>query len=523
MPVALDAPKIHGKAVLLDVYPRGCEAMAEPIKPTEKPNFATGGAAVYATPPAGIQDSGWSGPPQKPPFEWFNWLHRFTAEWIAWFEAKIDLVLGGQADESVMMAVDGSVEISRTNVAIGNYEPVPTYPLGYQILHTISSPDLDNGRVVVIHPALPLGGGVLEVESNEYFNSAGSIILKGKRNAILSSSEDYLILQKIGGRWFEVGRNIRRQGYDIAQGWTMPPRLARIFGEGKNKYSDNIQPTGVALNGVANQMVFDGSRMWFNDPSGTRVWYILPGRNDLVPGPDLGSAVGGLHFDGVNLWASLFNADVVAKLAVSDAGVTQVGSLSTLDDPGRCDTEFREDGSRFLWVPAKGGNAVQVFNAETGSPVTNIGSSTGPTAVLFDGVNIWVTRGGSDDLQKINPLTYAQTAVISVGVFPVAMDFDGVYLYVANNTGCSISVVDPVANLVVDTLSLGSDEPSAILWDGRFIWAACSGTDKLYRIDPITRVASAHASLLTGQIALGFDGRMLWVVYDGDKVGRVVY
>jgi hypothetical protein len=57
-------------------------------KPAERPNFATGGSALIETPTVGKQEIGWVG--EKPPLQWFNWLHKWTYEWLRYLELVTD-------------------------------------------------------------------------------------------------------------------------------------------------------------------------------------------------------------------------------------------------------------------------------------------------------------------------------------------------------------------------------------------------------------------------------------------------
>ena len=64
-------------------------------KPTVFPRFAsvdllngTGGAPNVVEPSSGKKDSGWN-EGERPPRETFNWLHRFTNDWIEYFDQEI--------------------------------------------------------------------------------------------------------------------------------------------------------------------------------------------------------------------------------------------------------------------------------------------------------------------------------------------------------------------------------------------------------------------------------------------------
>lgn len=70
-------------------------------KPAEKPEWASGGGADVLTPTIGKQAIGWIS--EKPPYQWFNWLSKFTYLWINYFENVTDRV-GAEFD-----AVVGSI------------------------------------------------------------------------------------------------------------------------------------------------------------------------------------------------------------------------------------------------------------------------------------------------------------------------------------------------------------------------------------------------------------------------------
>lgn len=59
-------------------------------KPVERPEWATDGGADVMTPSGAKQVLGWIS--EKPPFQWFNWLHKWTYLWLIYFENVADRV-----------------------------------------------------------------------------------------------------------------------------------------------------------------------------------------------------------------------------------------------------------------------------------------------------------------------------------------------------------------------------------------------------------------------------------------------
>ena len=55
-------------------------------KPT-KPRWADGDASYVIEPAAGKKTTGWLST-EKPPFQYMNWVHKMTHDWIVWFESN---------------------------------------------------------------------------------------------------------------------------------------------------------------------------------------------------------------------------------------------------------------------------------------------------------------------------------------------------------------------------------------------------------------------------------------------------
>lgn len=56
--------------------------------PATLPRWASGAGADVVEPAEGKKDIGWSGPPEKPPHETFNWLGETTYDWLAELEKR---------------------------------------------------------------------------------------------------------------------------------------------------------------------------------------------------------------------------------------------------------------------------------------------------------------------------------------------------------------------------------------------------------------------------------------------------
>lgn len=65
--------------------------MAVTSKPSDKPEWATGGDAQVIAPSGAKQLVGWIS--EKPPYQFFNWWMKFAYLWIDYFENRTDALL----------------------------------------------------------------------------------------------------------------------------------------------------------------------------------------------------------------------------------------------------------------------------------------------------------------------------------------------------------------------------------------------------------------------------------------------
>lgn len=157
-----------------------------------------------------------------------------------------------------------------------------------------------------------------------------------------------------------------------------------------------------------------------------------------------------------------------------------------------------------------------------------------PRDLVFDGTHLWVANRGSNDLSRIDPVTGDGVLVTLPGGVegPESITFDGARIWVgAYGTESGppfpgkVVSVDP-GTLATEVFDLGTlTAPSALAFDGTYLWAATGFTDSLSRIDPTTGTVDPPlnpSSELDGPSALVYDGTYLWVAnQDGDTVVRV--
>lgn len=88
---------IAGPALAATPIPTNTPTVTLAPTPEITPDFATGPACTWApTPSAAKRGMGWSAS-EKPPFQYFNWLHRGTMQNLSWMDNRLSL-LKGQVD-----------------------------------------------------------------------------------------------------------------------------------------------------------------------------------------------------------------------------------------------------------------------------------------------------------------------------------------------------------------------------------------------------------------------------------------
>lgn len=75
-------------------------------KPSEKPEWASGGSAEISTPPTPNKGQGWTN--SKPPHQWFNWLAFWTWTWINYFESTTDTNITNIASNATAIAANAT-------------------------------------------------------------------------------------------------------------------------------------------------------------------------------------------------------------------------------------------------------------------------------------------------------------------------------------------------------------------------------------------------------------------------------
>jgi DNA-binding beta-propeller fold protein YncE len=278
-------------------------------------------------------------------------------------------------------------------------------------------------------------------------------------------------------------------------------------------------------------MAFDGSHIWlaclgpkeileFNASDGALVRMVGP----LAVPPYL------LAYDGANIWATNYSAGTVIEVNASTGAVS--GPFTVGLEP----SGIVFDGKQ-IWVTNAGNNSISsVSISPTAGTVTNYpafpaADCATPQGIAFDGTNLWVACHDLNTILQVSTSTGAMLNFVTVGAEPASIVFDGEtgqtspcgtggpFVWVTNNSEATVSRVSITPPFALTSFPAGS-EPSAIVFDGLYIWIANTQAGTVTKLSQCTGApVGASPYLLPGEPqSMGFDGGNIYVSIRGGGV-----
>lgn len=177
-------------------------------KPTENPTWAETGTVVEPSAPK--KASGWSGPGEEPPYQFFNWWQRAVARWLTYFETTTDAFAGYLAQYGAIV-VDPVRGLTGANIyantAAGFQAAISALSVGDRIL-VLDSIVLDalvqvtrNNMEIEFHPRVTMSKSGIPTGIRV---SANGVRLKGGRMSGFSTAGDIGILIDAGSDYTMV-------------------------------------------------------------------------------------------------------------------------------------------------------------------------------------------------------------------------------------------------------------------------------------------------------------------------------
>lgn len=193
--------------------------MAEIQKPTEKPEWASNNPTGIVSPSASKKESGWTGPPEKPPYQFFNWFQNLVFKWIDWLEEKASLTFGGKPITTLTIT-SGSITATSSQHVVDTEASAAS-----DDLTNILAPDLADGRIIVINCAS--AARVISVINAA--TGVGQIFISSEDNFLLDNPNKFIAFVKDGSAWreyFRSSQNFQNEFSKTAFGFE--PKIANL-------------------------------------------------------------------------------------------------------------------------------------------------------------------------------------------------------------------------------------------------------------------------------------------------------
>ena len=164
------------------------------------------------------------------------------------------------------------------------------------------------------------------------------------------------------------------------------------------------------------------------------------------------------------------------------------------------------------------GNAVGMFDSESGKLASQVQIGVVPTSIAADRAAVWVTSGDDQSVLQIDPHEQAVVQTIRVGAGAAGVAIGAGAVWVANALDGTVSRIDPQTRTLVDTIAVGNS-PTAIAYGLDGLWIVNRGDGEVVKLDPRTGklVQTLSEPAAPTAIATGFGS--LWVT--SERAGTV--
>ncbi|MBG0788322.1 MAG: hypothetical protein H0S79_24800 [Anaerolineaceae bacterium] len=218
-------------------------------------------------------------------------------------------------------------------------------------------------------------------------------------------------------------------------------------------------------------------------------------------------------------------------------------------DKKRTDEFKMDDGVRslallgdYIWVagrnhsyqsenkPSEIAGKIQKIDRKSRIALLEINLPSYPMTLLSDDQFIW-TALENGDLIKLDPETGIILLTITSEKSPrmsqpyaVSMTWDGntiSALYLQTQAWGYIAQINPENGNIERKFSIQNSYPKALTWDGKNLWAICSGDDELLKFDPKSSEATKAIRVGYYPRYILWDGNYIWVAggyHQGDLV-----
>ena len=265
-------------------------------------------------------------------------------------------------------------------------------------------------------------------------------------------------------------------------------------------------------------LAYDGTYFWLIDDYTNKIFKMTTSGTVVSSYFTPSKRPNGIAYYDGTLYLSDWGEDLIYLLDPSDCSVS-----SSYSSPGSSSRGLAHDGT-YLWNADSSSDIIYKLNPATGSIISTT-TSPGPTprGLAFHNNELWVADETDDKYYKINSSTgdiITEHSVSELSAEGIA--FIGDSLYSVDD------IQDRIYDVYSDLLSLSQYDtpgsvPAGFTYDGTYIWALDSGTDKLYKLTSSTgAVITSYDSPALNPADITWDGTYLWILTtDDDNIYQI--
>jgi YVTN family beta-propeller protein len=254
----------------------------------------------------------------------------------------------------------------------------------------------------------------------------------------------------------------------------------------------------------------DGVNVWVANENDSSITQLDPVTNEVLQTRQLPAGPFGLVWDGFSLWVSIADSNRVYRLEPENTAVVQ--ALPVGDRPSPI---LYDEGLNGLWVANVQDDTLMFVSPSTGAIISTISVGQNPAHLLRAGPYVWVSAKGANAVQLVSATGRFVQFDVPVGFSPDDLAYDGETVWVAIEGDSRLQRIDPSAAAVSEAVVVEGD-PTALLWiaERGELWVGSAGTDTVQAYDPAAGEFGISVEVGTAPADMAWDGQTLWVTSD---------
>ncbi len=283
-----------------------------------------------------------------------------------------------------------------------------------------------------------------------------------------------------------------------------------------NVLVDYVDTVSLASGYTTKGLAWDGTQLWASRKATFPTNGILENVNtvnsQLLDSADIGFSNAGPAIYAPGFGGTGDNVWIFSTTADNYFYIDRVTGSSTTSSAGFTGTTGYPQAGAYdgqnIWLGTT--KAITEFGS-TGVLFNRVSGTGNITDIIYADGSIWATDNTNDVVHKVNTSTYADTQ-ITVGSDPSALVYDGEYIWVANYTDSTLTRISTEDNSTDGySLSTMGTGPNDLVYDGANVWIAFENSGIGYW--NVANGTPGESDALLGASAdfLAFDGTNIWV------------